>query len=334
MFNSRNAIRIWIGIIFAICAIILQQTSDFFLQELIADAAIMSIFALSLDLLARSGLVSFGHAGFLGLGAYIFGGATALSGYNPYVAVLAAMIGGMLAGLIVGAFAIRTSGAFFIMVTLAAAEMFYAWVFRNKTFNGADGMGGIPRLDTSAIGFDFGDPAMFALGCIVICIVIWAILELVFASPYGRTLDAIRQNASRVSALGGRVYSYRLTAFMGSGAIGALAGVLKAQHTNFVSPDLATWFVSGDVLIAVIIGGIGTLVGGIVGTSVLVFLREILSSHFGHWYLFLGCLFAFVALFMPKGIVGTLLHFYDRRQVVPIDAQADDQAATERSTKP
>lgn len=314
MFKTRNAIRIWIGVVFAIGALLLHRQADFFLQELIADAAIMSIFALSLDLLARSGLVSFGHAGFLGLGAYVFGGMTALSGFNPFTALFAAMAGGSLAGLIVGAFAIRTSGAFFIMVTLAAAEMFYAWVFRNKTFNGADGMGGIPRLDLSALGADFGDPATFALGCMILCIAIWALLELVFASPYGRTLDAIRQNASRVSALGGRVYTYRLTAFMGSGAIGALAGALKAQHTNFVSPDLATWFISGDVLIAVIIGGIGTLVGGILGTSVLVFLREFLSSHFGHWYLFLGAIFACVALFMPKGIIGSVLQYYDRRQ--------------------
>lgn len=335
MITGRNAIRIWIGIVFAILALVVQQFSGFFMQELIADAAIMSIFALSLDLLARSGLVSFGHAGFLGLGAYVFGGLTALSGLNPFAALTAAMVGGVLAGLVVGAFAIRTSGAFFIMVTLAAAEMFYAFVFRNKTFNGADGMGGIPRLDMSAIGFDFNDPANFALGCILLCILVWAFLELVFSSPYGRTLDAIRQNASRVSALGGRVYTYRLFAFMASGGIGALAGALKAQHTNFISPDLATWFISGDVLIAVIIGGIGTLVGGILGTTVLVFLREVLSSHFGHWYLFLGAIFAAVALFMPGGIIGAILKVYDRRQFAAAETQrraseaADDRGARE-----
>ncbi|MGE3245600.1 MAG: branched-chain amino acid ABC transporter permease, partial [Beijerinckiaceae bacterium] len=313
MTASPNSIRIWIGAAVAAASIAVQQLSGFFLQELIADAAILSLFALSVDLLARSGLVSFGHAGFLGLGAYAFGGLTMLAGLPPWLALVAAMAGGVLAGLVVGVFAIRTSGAFFIMVTLAAAEMFYAWVFRSKLFNGADGMGGLPRLELSAVGANMDDPATFALVCILFCIVVWLLLELVFASPYGRTLDAIRQNSSRVSALGGRVYSYRLTAFMASGAIAALAGVFKAQHTNFISPDLATWFVSGDVLIAVIIGGIGTLVGGILGTIVLVALREILSSTFGHWYLFLGALFAAVALFMPAGLVGSLMQFIERR---------------------
>ena len=95
--------------------------------------------------------------------------------------------------------------------------------------------------------------------------------------------------------------------------IAALAGALKVQHINFISPNLVSWFVSGDVLIAVVIGGIGTLVGGPLGATLLVLLKELLSSTFGHWYLFLGIIFAGVALLMPKGIVGYLLDLYDRR---------------------
>jgi branched-chain amino acid transport system permease protein len=141
--------------------------------------------------------------------------------------------------------------------------------------------------------------------------VIWLLLELVVSSPFGRTLAAIRQNPSRVAALGGRVFLCRLAAFTASGTIAALAGSLKVQHINFISPDLVSWFVSGDVLIAVVIGGIGTLVGGPLGATLLVFLKEFLSSTFGHWYLFLGIIFACVALLMPKGIVGYLLDFND-----------------------
>jgi branched-chain amino acid transport system permease protein len=153
---------------------------------------------------------------------------------------------------------------------------------------------------------------VFALVMIVLCAAVWLLLELVVASPFGRTLAAIRQNPRRVAALGGRVFLYRLAAFTASGAIAALAGALKVQHINFISPDLVSWFVSGDVLIAVVIGGVGTLVGGPLGAALLVVLKELLSSTFGHWYLFLGIIFACVALLMPKGLVGNLLDLNDR----------------------
>jgi branched-chain amino acid transport system permease protein len=198
------------------------------------------------------------------------------------------------------------------MVTLAAAEMLYAWGYRSKTFDGANGMGGVPRLDLTAIGIDLNDPRTFTLTVIAICIVVWLLLELIVSSPFGRTLAAIRQNSNRVAALGGRVFLYRLAAFTASGTIASLAGTLKVQHINFISPDLVSWFVSGDVLIAVVIGGIGTLVGGPLGATLLVLLKELLSSTFGHWYLFLGIIFACVALLTPKGIVGYLLDFNDR----------------------
>jgi branched-chain amino acid transport system permease protein len=308
--TSRAFVRRSIGVLLVIAALAGQQLAGFFTQELIAEAAILSILALSLDLLATCGLVSLGHAGQLGIGAYVFGGLTSV---NPNLAFPAAVAAGALGAFVVGIFAVRTTGAFFIMVTLAVAEMFYAWGFRNKAFNGADGMGGIPRLDLTAIGIDLNDPGTFALAVIVACTIAWLILELVVSSPFGRTLDAIRQNPSRVAALGGRVFLYRLAAFTASGAIAASAGALKVQHINFISPDLVSWFVSGDVLIAVVIGGIGTLVGGPLGATLLVFLKHLLSTSIGHWYLFLGIIFAAVALLMPKGIVGYLLDLNDRR---------------------
>jgi branched-chain amino acid transport system permease protein len=149
---------------------------------------------------------------------------------------------------------------------------------------------------------------------IVLCAIIWLLLELVVASPFGRTLAAIRQNPSRVAALGGRVFLYRLAAFTVSGTIAALAGTFKVQHINFISPDVVSWFVSGDVLIAVVIGGMGTLVGAPIGATLLVLLKEYLSSSFGHWYLFLGVIFACVALLMPRGIVSYLLDLIERRR--------------------
>jgi branched-chain amino acid transport system permease protein len=318
----RSFIRRAVGVALVIAALTGQRFAGFFTQELIAEAAILSILALSLDLLATCGLISFGHAGLLGVGAYVFGGLTVLAGVSPNLALPAAVAAGALAALVVGVFAVRTTGAFFIMVTLAAAEMFYAWSFRSKAFNGGDGMGGISRLDLKPLGIDLDDPATFALAVIIACTIVWLVLELVVSSPFGRTLAAIRQNPSRVAALGGRVFGYRLAAFTTSGAIAAFAGALKVQHINFLSPDLVSWFVSGDVLIAVVIGGIGTLVGGPIGATLLVFLKHLLSTGVGHWYLFLGAIFAAVALLMPKGIVGTLMELADRRAIPAPSASA------------
>jgi branched-chain amino acid transport system permease protein len=309
---SRALVRRSVGVVLALAALIAQAIAGFFAQELIAEAAILAIFALSLDVLATCGLISFGHAGLLGVGCYVFAGMTVLVGGSANLALALAIVAGACVAFAVGLFAVRTSGAFFIMVTLALAEMLFSWGYRSPTFGGANGMGGVPRLDLSAIGIDLNDPGVFALAMIVLCIVIWLMLELIVASPFGRTLAAIRQNPRRVAALGGRVFLYRLAAFTLSGTIAALAGALKVQHINFISPDLVSWFVSGDVLIAVVIGGVGTLVGGALGAALLVVLKELLSSTFGHWYLFLGAIFAGVALLMPKGLVGSLLDLVDR----------------------
>jgi branched-chain amino acid transport system permease protein len=312
MLGSRAFVRRSIGVALIAVALLLQAFAGFFAQEMIAEAAILALFALSLDLLATCGLVSLGHAGLLGIGCYVFAGLTVLAGGSANLALPAAVLAGAAVAFVVGIFAVRTTGAFFIMVTLAAAEMLYAWGFRSKLFNGADGMGGVPRLDLAVIGLDLNNPETFALAMIALCVIVWLVLELVVSSPFGRTLAAIRQNPSRVAALGGRVFLYRLAAFTASGAIAALAGAFKVQHIFFISPDLVSWFVSGDVLIAVVIGGIGTLVGGPLGAALLVVLKEVLSSSFGHWYLFLGAIFAGVALLMPRGIVGYLLDLNDR----------------------
>lgn len=311
---SRALLRRSIGAGILMAGLLLHIFGGFFTQELIAEAAILAIFALSLDLLATCGLISFGHAGLLGVGAYVFAGITVKLGASPLVAIGLAVLAGAAVGLVVGLFIIRTTGAFFIMVTLAVAEMMHAWAFRSKTFNGADGMGGIPRLDLSAIGVDLGSPGAFALLMLLMCANVWVLLEIVVASPYGRTLDAIRQNAGRVSALGGNVFAYRLSALSASGAIAALAGALKVQHTNFVSPEMVSWIVSGDVLIAATIGGLGTLVGGMLGAALLVMLKDVLSSTFGHWHLFLGGIFIGVSLLMPQGIVGSIIAFNERRR--------------------
>ena len=185
---SRSFVRRSIGAALVLAALIAQTFTGFFAQELIAEAAILSIFALSLDLLATCGLISFGHAGLLGIGCYAFAGLTVLLGAGSNLAFPLAIAAGAAVAFVVGVFAVRTTGAFFIMVTLAMAEMLFSWGYRSKTFGGANGMGGVPRLDLAAIGIDFNDPRVFALSMIVLCVAVWLLLELVVASPFGRSI--------------------------------------------------------------------------------------------------------------------------------------------------
>ena len=235
---------------------IAQAFASFFAQELIADAAILAIFALSLDLLATCGLISFGHAGLLGVGCYVFAGVTVLMGGSPNLAFPAGDRGRRLRRIrgrpVRGAHDRRVlhhgdlgRSRDAVLMGLPQPD-----VRRRRTAWAACRGSTSPRsASISTIR------SVFALTMIVLCIAIWLLLELVVSSPFGRTLAAIRQNPSRVAALGGRVFLYRLAAFTASGAIAALAGALKVQHINFISPDLVSWFVSGDVLIAVVIGG-------------------------------------------------------------------------------
>lgn len=314
------------AIVLFAAAFVFQARAGYFAQELIAETAILALLAMSLDLLAMCGLVSLGHAGFFGIGGYVFGGLTVLVGWPPGIALPLAIVAGALAGLAAGLLAVRTSGAFFIMVTLSLAEMFYAWAFRSKTFNGGDGMAGVPRLDLSGLGLVLDKPGTFAALTIALCLAVWLLLEFLALTPFGRTLAAIRQNPDRVAALGARVSAYRLAAFVASGALATFAGAMKVQHTNFITPDLATWLVSADVLVALVIGGMGTLVGGIVGAIVLIAARELLSGLFGHWYFALGAIFGAIALFMPDGIVGFLLRDRGKARPRPIAEPSEEPA--------
>jgi len=209
---GADTIRRIVAVVLAAVALVAYFAVGAFGHDMMAEIAIFAVFAMSLDLLALCGLVSFGHAGFLGVGAYAYGGLTVLMGWPPSAAMATAVLIGAAVAAITGFFVLRTTGVFFIMVTLALSLMFYAWAFRNPTFNGADGMSGVPRLDLSAVGIDSNSPATFAVMMVIVCIGIWAGLEVLLDAPFGRMLSAIRQNAMRVGALGGNVVSYRLAA--------------------------------------------------------------------------------------------------------------------------
>jgi len=286
-----------------------------YLHDLVVKIVILAIFALSLELLAgTTGLVSFGHAAFYGLGAYTAALTAAWSDSPSLLWLLPLSIAvPALYALFVGALSLRTKGVYFIMVTLAFAQMAY-FVFHDTKFGGgSDGVyltnkptlkvGSTMLLDTDQrLPFYY-----FTLGALVFT---YALLALLKRSRFGHALAGIRVNEQRMRAAGFRSYGYKLAAFVIAGALAGLAGFLLALKDGFVNPELLSWHESGAVLLMIILGGLGHLRGAVIGAIAFVLLKEALSTQglvgplAEHWQLTLGAtIIAFVAL-LPRGLIG------------------------------
>jgi branched-chain amino acid transport system permease protein len=270
---------------------------------------IFALAATSLNLvLGFGGMVSFGHAAFMGIGAYAVGilmdaGLTSAAVSWP-VAVLAAAV----FAAIMGAISLRTQGVYFIMITLAFAQMLYYFMVSLKAYGGDDGLSLASR--SSWAGWDItGDTGFYYL---VLGVFVWVFLGLhrLINSRLGHALQAIRDNETRMAALGFSVFRIKLLAFVVAGAIGGLSGALLANQNGFVSPSLMQWSQSGMLMIMVILGGVGRLYGGLVGAVVFLLLEEVLVAYTIHWTLALGALLLAVVLVAPNG----LLSLWTRRE--------------------
>ncbi len=282
-------------------------TAGLFGHVLIAQVAIFAIFAMSLDLLVgTAGMVSLGHAAFFGAGAYATAGLSVVLGWPLWLAMAASIVVAGVLAAVVGAFAVRLGGVFFIMITLAIGEMFHAYLFRSRTFGGDDGLSGIPRLDLGGLGVNLDNPSHFSLLVLGFALLVYLGLRQVVASPFGQVLLGVHQNEARMEALGCPVRRYKLAAFTLAGAIAGLAGSLAAQQDNFVSPELVTWTTSGEVLIIVIVGGMGTLVGPAAGAAAVILAGHYLSGLTEYWMFFMGLIFVAVVLVGGDGLQGTV----------------------------
>jgi len=277
-----------------------------FYTELVTKIMILSIFALSLDLLVgHTGLVSFGHAAFFGVGAYSLAllapkAAPASLWLTLPLAVLAAGI----AALIVGLFVLRTRGIYFIMVTLAFAQMFYFIFHDTKLGGGSDGRY-VNFKPSAAVGaftpFDLDQPIQMYYVVLVLLLLTFVLLRFLLRAPFGRALQGIRANEHRMRSLGFHVFAYKLASFTLAGALAGLAGYLSAAQYGFVNPEIVSWHQSGNVLLMVILGGAGTTFGPLVGAFVLVLLEEWFSWLTQRWQLLLGAAIVLLVLFLPGG---------------------------------
>lgn len=275
---------------------------DFYVS-VVRRMLIYAVAATSLNLiLGYGGMVALGHAAFFGAGAYAVGILDAAGIASALVAWPAAVGVAALLALLIGAVSLRTRGVYFIMITLAFAQMVYYLFISLRQYGGEDGLNlsGYSLLP----GLDLADSTQFYYLVLALFIVVmWAFNRLV-DSRFGMALQGVRENESRMEALGYPVYRLKLVAFVLSGAVGGLAGALLANHNLFISPSLMHWTQSANLLVMVLVGGIGLRYGGVVGAVLMLTLEEVLRMWTEYWHLPLGVLLLCVVFGAPRGVAG------------------------------
>jgi branched-chain amino acid transport system permease protein len=299
------------------------------------DILLWGLFAVSVDLLLGfGGLLSFGHAAFWGTAGYAAGLAARHLGLPFPLAVLAGVAAAAVLALVIGFLSVRRQGIYFAMVTLAFAQMVYyvanAW---RPVTGGENGLQGVPRTFP---GLALADPQAFYYAALPLVLVGYWLAWRVVHSPFGHVLVAIRDNEARAQALGYPTQRYRLLAFVLSGALAGLAGSLFALGHGFAALEMVHWTTSGTVVMMVILGGIGTLWGSIVGAALVVLLRDWLATWTDAWGVVTGIIFVVVVLSFRRGILGTLLRLRGGRFAprAPAPPRPETPAATAPRERP
>ncbi|NNU80186.1 branched-chain amino acid ABC transporter permease [Halovulum dunhuangense] len=286
-----------------------------YLVTLATKAAILGLAGVGLNLaLGYGGMVSFGHAAYFGLGGYAAGVLAShamsgqplpfgFSGTNQMLAIWpVAMILSGLAALVIGALSLRTRGVYFIMVTLAFAQMLFYFAISWPAYGGEDGLSFYVR--NSFPGLNTFAPLQFFAICAGLLMLALGLTAMLTASRFGLALQAARQNPGRARALGIRPFPLQLTAFVLSGMITGLAGALYADLNRFVSPAMMSWQMSGEIMVFVILGGVARLAGPLAGAMVFILLEHLLGGVSEHWLALVGLLLLAIVLFAPGGILG------------------------------
>jgi branched-chain amino acid transport system permease protein len=302
----------WVFAALALTPLAAKFGAEAYILSLATQALIFSIAALSLDfLIGHGGLVSFGHAAFLGIGAYAVVMLSGLGCNEIAWQLLAAIVAAALFALATGAISLRASGVYYIMSTLAFGQMLYFFFVSLSAWGGDDGVTLDDRSRLFGTAGLSSDVVLYYFA-LALLIASYALMDRIVGSRFGRVLGAVRQNPLRARAIGFRPFGYRLTAYAISGAMCATAGVLLANQSQFVSPAFMTWQRSGELLVMVILGGVGSLWGAILGAIAFLMLKEGLSLVTEQGALILGPILVLVALTGRAGLAGLV----DRRPAV------------------
>jgi branched-chain amino acid transport system permease protein len=305
-------------VLLIIFPVMMQWLGYLFYVSFASRVLIYAIAATSLNfVLGYGGMLSFGHAAFVGAGAYVASILVAEGIASAWIGWPAAIAVSALLAWIIGAISLRTRGVYFIMITLAFAQMMFYLVNSMKAYGGDEGLT-LPKRADLGFGLDLGNELVFYYVVLALLMLCLYALHRVVHSRFGRVVVAIRENEARVEAIGLPVYRYQLVCFVIAGAAGGLAGALLASHGKYVNPNVLHWVQSGTLMIMVILGGVGRLWGGVIGAAVLLGLEHLIADHPVPWLVQLapnyqqhanlgvGIVLLVIVLFAPQGIAGLL----------------------------
>jgi branched-chain amino acid transport system permease protein len=304
--STRNLAVIVLLAALVLLPVYVEFTGNRFLLTLFTRIIILALAAVSLNLiLGYGGMMSFGHAVYLGIGGYAVGMLAHEGIYSGFVQWLVALAASALFALIIGALSLRTRGVYFIMITLAFAQMAYYVVAGLARYGGDDGLT-IYRRSQFFEPINLSNKIQFYYICLALLYgsiyLVWRIVN----SRFGMVIQGSRSNDTRMRAVGFPTFRYKLTCFVIAGTLCGLSGALLANHTDFVSPAMMYWTRSGDLIIMVVLGGMGSVVGPVFGAIALLVLEETLSGITEYWQIILGPLLLLVVLFARGGIDGLL----------------------------
>ena len=308
-FNIRNGAVVLLLAWLALLPAYAHITNDQFTLTLFTRIVIMALAAVSLNLiLGYGGMMSFGHAAYLGIGGYAVGMLAHEGIYNGFIQWPVALAASALFALVIGALSLRTRGVYFIMITLAFAQMAYYVISGISRYGGDDGLtiykdsqfGGLVNLDNHVVFY------YVCLALLLACVyLVWRITN----SRFGLAIQGVRSNEGRMRAIGFPTYRYKLACFVIAGVMGGLSGILLANNADFVSPSMMYWTRSGDLIVMVVLGGMASPFGAVFGAVALLVLEEVLSGITEYWQIILGPLLLLVVLFARGGIDGLLVQF-------------------------
>jgi branched-chain amino acid transport system permease protein len=305
--TPRNALVVALLAILALVPVYCSFTGNYFLMTLFTRILILAMAAVSLNLIMGfGGMVSFGHAAYLGIGGYAVG-ILAKEGINSgFVQWPVALLASGLFALGVGALSLRTRGVYFIMITLAFAQMIYYVAIGLDRYGGDDGMT-IYKRSQFFEPIDLSNKTLFYYLCFALLMAtVYLVWRLVY-SRFGMVIQGVRSNERRMRAIGFPTYRYKLTCFVIAGMICGFAGALLANHTSFINPSIMFWTRSGDLMVMAVLGGMGTVFGPVIGTVAFLLLEEVLSSFTEFQGIILGPMLLAVALYARGGIDGILM---------------------------
>lgn len=274
--------------------------------NLASQVLIAAMFALSLNLLVGyAGLTSLGHAGYLGLAAYISGWLALNMGWGHAACAVAALLGTTAVAGVFGVIALRATGISFLMLTLALGQILWGLAYRWTEVTGGDnGLSGLTR--PAPFGIDLGRPVNFYFFTLAVMLAVWGSIAAWVRSPFGASIRGTRDQPRRMSALGFDVWLIRWITFVVSGFFGAVGGLMYVYYHQFISPHSLSLANSAEMLLMVIAGGPGTLVGPVLGASMVVLMKNVASAYVDRWIMLLGLVYLFIVMYVPGGIVGGL----------------------------